>query len=113
MLITDFSRRAGVSARALRHYEAKGLLEPERTSAGYRVYREGDLATVARIRLMIDAGLSTSVIATYLDCVRVGEGTHHLQMCPTLRAELDKVADRLDRDSAQLAETRRALCALG
>ena len=113
MLIAEFARRAGVSARSLRHYEEQGLLAPRRTPAGYREYEEGDLATVARIRLMLQAGLSTAVIGSYLDCVRAGEGTLEVEMCPNLRRELDRVEQRLDRQSEQLKETRRALCALG
>lgn len=113
MLITEFARRAGVSARSLRHYEEQGLLSPHRTPSGYRLYDEGDLVAVERIRLMLEAGLSTAVIAEYLDCVRAGEGVLEVEMCPNLRRELERVEQRLDRQQEQIAETRRALCALG
>lgn len=113
MLIAEFARRAGVSPRSLRHYEDQGLLAPSRTSAGYREYEEGDLVALARIRLMLDAGLSTAVIGQYLDCVSAGRGTLGVEMCPNLRRELDHVAQRLDRQQGRLEETRRALCALG
>ena len=109
MLITEFARRAGVSARSLRHYEEQGLLAPARTQAGYRLFEEADLEIVARIRLMLDAGLSTVVIRQYLDCVRTGSGTHHLQLCPALQAELDQVAERLDTASRRIDATRAAL----
>lgn len=113
MLIAEFARRAGVSPRSLRHYEEQGLLAPSRTSAGYREYEQDDLATVARIRLMLEAGLSTAVIGQYLDCVSAGRGTLEVEMCPNLRRELDRVEQRLDRQRDRLEETRRALCALG
>lgn len=112
MLIADFARRAGVSPRALRHYEEQGLLAPVRTSAGYRQYDESDLPTVERIRLMIEAGLSTRVIGTYLDCVRGGADGHEVEMCPDLRRELERVEQRLDQRSREIERTRRALCAL-
>jgi len=112
VLITEFARRAGVSARSLRHYEEQGLLTPARTATGYRLFEESDLDVVARIRLMLDAGLATVVIRQYLDCVRTGAGTHHLQLCPALRRELEAVAARLEQESRRIDATRAALCAL-
>lgn len=112
MLITEFARRAGVSPRALRHYEEQGLITPGRTAGGYREFEDADLATVERIRLMLEAGLSTRVISGYLDCVRSGADGHEIDMCPDLRRELELVERRLDRQSRRIEETRRALCAL-
>jgi hypothetical protein len=42
--ISEIISRAGLSARAVRFYEAEGLLPPPtRLLSGYRVYTEGDL----------------------------------------------------------------------
>ncbi|MCO5996080.1 MerR family transcriptional regulator [Actinoallomurus rhizosphaericola] len=112
MLISELARLTGVSARALRHYEDRGLLVPARDDNGYRDYSESDVIRVAQIRMMISAGLGTSTIQRYLDCVRTGEHGTHLEMCPGLRAELDAMARRLDAQQAELAERRRRLCAL-
>lgn len=112
MLIGEFARAAGVSPRSLRHYEQTGLLEPRRTSGGYREYAAEDLAAVARIRVMLAAGLGTRAARLYLDCVRDGTDAHHLAMCPDLRAELDRVEARLDREQDRIARTRGALRAL-
>ena len=39
--IGELAKRAGVSVRTLRHYDAIGLLSPrETTQAGYRLYDE-------------------------------------------------------------------------
>ena len=38
-----FAALAGVTPRALRHYDRLGLLKPRRTTAGYRIYTERDL----------------------------------------------------------------------
>ena len=37
-----FAALAGVTPRALRHYDRLGLLKPRRTTAGYRIYTERD-----------------------------------------------------------------------
>ena len=39
MQIGELSARTGASVRMLRYYEEHGLLEPERTESGYRVYQ--------------------------------------------------------------------------
>ncbi|GAC68945.1 MerR family transcriptional regulator [Gordonia soli] len=109
MQITEFADRAGVSPRALRHYEEQGLLAPDRTSSGYRVYADDDLVTVARIRMMIEAGLGTAIIRRYLDCVRSGVDGLEIEMCPELRRELDGLAARLDDEEAGLHRRRKAL----
>ena len=44
-----FAALAGVTPRALRHYDRLGLLKPRRTTAGYRIYTERDLETLEEI----------------------------------------------------------------
>jgi len=39
MLVGELAARTGVSARALRHYDAHALLPVERTANGYRDFR--------------------------------------------------------------------------
>jgi DNA-binding transcriptional MerR regulator len=49
--IGQLAERVGVSAKAIRYYEQLGLLpEPERTSAGYRLYRAAD---AERLRFIV------------------------------------------------------------
>lgn len=46
----EFAKRAGVTIRALHHYDRLGLLKPSgRTGAGYRVYRDRDFARLEQI----------------------------------------------------------------
>lgn len=106
VLIGELAAAAGVSTRALRHYEDRGLLVPGRTANGYRRYGRQDVTHVLQIQLMIGAGLGTSTIRQYLDCARTDERGTFLHMCPDLRAALDEVAGRLDERQAQLDETR-------
>ena len=112
MQISEFARQAGVSARALRHYEDQGLLCPDRDVNGYRQYGEADLLTVARIRIMLGAGLSTATMRQYLDCVLAGHDGLGVEMCPGLRNELESVHSRLNREEARFVSTRAALSAL-
>jgi len=47
--IGEFARLAGVTPRALHHYDQLGLLKPHRSGAGYRVYTEADLERLVQI----------------------------------------------------------------
>ena len=82
MHIGELSRRTEVNAHQLRYYEAQGLLEPDRSAAGYRVYDPSDVVTVKQIRHLLEAGLSTEDIAYLLPCA-FGEAPE-LVGCPEL-----------------------------
>jgi DNA-binding transcriptional MerR regulator len=47
--VRAFAELAGVTVRALHHYDRLGLLKPRRTAAGYRVYTTADLPTLEQI----------------------------------------------------------------
>jgi DNA-binding transcriptional MerR regulator len=51
----------------LRLYEARGLLEPERTDGGTRRYSSDDLDRLRRIGELLDAGLNLAGIAMVMD----------------------------------------------
>jgi MerR family transcriptional regulator, copper efflux regulator len=58
------ARRAGVSARMVRHYEALGLLpHVARTEGGYRQYSAADVHTLRFIKRARDLGFSMAEIA--------------------------------------------------
>ncbi|WP_311134066.1 MerR family transcriptional regulator [Pleomorphomonas sp. JP5] len=107
MQIGELSRRTGVSVRMLRHYEAKGLISPERTASGYRAFTVADVAVVRRIVVLSEAGLTLSSIRALLPCARgalSGEAP-----CPAFRAGVRaKIAD-IDAKMDALAESRRIL----
>ena len=59
---------AGVSVRALHHYDSIGLLAPRtRTDAGYRLYTDGDLLRLQQILIGRELGLSLEQIRRSLD----------------------------------------------
>ncbi|MET7511832.1 MerR family transcriptional regulator [Streptomyces albidoflavus] len=54
--------RFGLAPHVLRHWEAMGLLDPVRDAAGRRRYGADDLARVASILVMKEAGLGLATI---------------------------------------------------
>jgi MerR family transcriptional regulator, thiopeptide resistance regulator len=66
--VSDVAGIAGVSVRALHHYDAIGLLVPSaRTSAGYRLYDDADLLRLQQILIGRELGLSLESIRKNLD----------------------------------------------
>jgi len=57
----------GMGVQTLRLYEARGLLEPERTEGGTRRYSANDLDRLRRIGDLLDAGLNLAGIAMVMD----------------------------------------------
>jgi MerR family transcriptional regulator/heat shock protein HspR len=57
----------GTGAQNLRLYEARGLLEPERTQGGTRRYSANDLDRLRRISDLLEAGLNLAGIGMVLD----------------------------------------------
>ena len=61
------ARRAGISARMVRHYESLGLVKGvARTDSGYRQYTEADVHALHFIRRSRDLGFSMEEIAELL-----------------------------------------------
>ena len=57
----------GMDPQSLRLYEARGLLEPARTSGGTRRYSRDDLDTLLRISQLLASGVNLAGIALVLD----------------------------------------------
>lgn len=108
MRIGELARRTGVSERALRYYEAQGLLTPQRRPSGYRVYGEADVAAVRRIRILLAAGLSTAQIQQILPCI-VDEDGWLTPNCPELVDALRQQRSRIDEAIGELEVTRANL----
>ncbi|AZM51164.1 MerR family transcriptional regulator [Streptomyces sp. WAC 06738] len=114
MRIGELAHRSGVSRRLLRYYEEQGLLHPVRLPNGYREYTDGDVDAVRHIRVLLDAGLRTGVIAGILDCV-AGDGTPYRLTttgCPGVVARLSREHARITADIDRLARSRGLLAGL-
>jgi DNA-binding transcriptional MerR regulator len=57
----------GTGVQNLRAYEARGLLEPERTQGGTRRYSANDLDRLRRIGDLLEAGLNLAGIGMVMD----------------------------------------------
>ncbi|GAA4717616.1 MerR family transcriptional regulator [Phytohabitans rumicis] len=102
MLIGELAERAGTSTRALRYYEAHGLVQPRRSANGYRVYDDAELRVVHEIRARLAAGFVLDDIRPFVACLRAGNASG--EVCPdsvaVLRRKLAQVDDCIDRLSA-------------
>jgi MerR family transcriptional regulator/heat shock protein HspR len=65
--ISVASELVGLGVQNLRLYEARGLLQPERTSGGTRRYSADDLDRLRRIGDLLQAGLNLAGIVMVLD----------------------------------------------
>ena len=64
--IADVAKQTGLTSRALRFYEARGLVRPLRTGSGRRLYGRGELARLNAIVALKQAGFSLTEIARML-----------------------------------------------
>lgn len=96
---------AGVSAKAVRLWEAKGLLPAaERTEAGYRVFTETDLDVLRFVRQAKSLGLHLGEIKEILDLQRDGD-----QPCGRVLALLDAHLAAIDQRLRDLSRLRESL----
>jgi DNA-binding transcriptional MerR regulator len=96
--ISEVVRRTGLSSRALRFYEARGLVKPLRTASGRRIYGPGELERVNQIVALKRAGLTLAQIQ------RLG-GRGPLDLARLVEAQLEAIATR----AAELAEAKALL----
>lgn len=106
--IGQAAKAAGVTARAVRLYESKGLLpEAARSPSGYRELTNDDVETLAFIRRGRSLGLSLDAIAEIVAAAADGAP------CDRTRALLAQRVDEIDRAVADLQALRSAIvCAI-
>ncbi|WP_232663842.1 MerR family transcriptional regulator [Pseudonocardia sp. TRM90224] len=107
MRIGELGRRAGLTTRALRHYEDLGLLTARRRANGYREYDESDLAMVAEIRSLVGLGFTLEETRPFVECLRSGHPTG--SSCPDSRAVHRKKIAEVDAWIARLHDVRDEL----
>ncbi len=99
--ISEVARRTGLSLRALRFYEQRGIVQPLRSEGGRRVYGPGELARLNAAVALKRAGFSLADIATMLSDRTVDLG-------PLIAAQIDAVA----AEAAELAKTHTLLASV-
>lgn len=63
---SEAAKRLGVSAKALRLYEERGLVDPARTPAGWRVYGPADMRRAAEVVALRALGFSLAQVGRVL-----------------------------------------------
>jgi len=105
--ITELCKEFGISLRALRFYEDKGLVAPRRVN-GARVYTRRDRARLALILRAKDIGSPLSEIKRYLDLYGDhGEGraeqlSYVITRTDTAIEELEQKRSQIDATLAEL-----------
>ena len=86
----EFAKHAGVTIRALHHYDRLGMLKPSgRTAAGYRVYSDRDFARLEQIVALKFIGFPLSQIRELLH-------QKDPDLCATLRHQRQILAEKRD-----------------
>jgi DNA-binding transcriptional MerR regulator len=68
--ISVAARMASMEIQNLRVYERRGLVEPDRTPGGTRLYSEADVARLLRIGDLLAQGLNLAGIARVVELER-------------------------------------------
>lgn len=108
--IGEVARRTGVPVSTLRAWERRyGLLDPERTEGGHRLYGQQDLERVRRMQVLLDRGWSASVAAAEIASGNVttlrptepdADAGHDGSPSGDLAARLEKAFHGFDADAA-------------
>jgi DNA-binding transcriptional MerR regulator len=122
MRIGELAEAAGTTTRALRHYEAHGLLESRRAANSYRDYSDSALLRVRNIRQLLAIGFTIGDIRWFLDyldrdlppvfadgggcttAMRIAD-----QRLAQLRERIDALTHLHDQLAARLAPTGQTL----
>src|SRR5437868_2813547 len=89
---SKFATLTGVTAKALRLYEKRGLLKPRRTGAGYRRYSYSDMLRLERVLALKALGLPLKQIAAL-----TRDGAKAPELLSRQRALLAERRQRIDR----------------
>ncbi len=95
MWINEIAAHTGLSKKAIRFYESKGLLQISRSENGYRTYSEADALQLNKIKLLRMAGVSLSDIKLFFDQVITAEELFQKRRCE-IEAETGKNSTQID-----------------
>jgi peroxiredoxin/DNA-binding transcriptional MerR regulator len=107
MRIGQLAQLADVSPKAIRRYEALGLVAPARHPNGYREYDDDAIRLVREIRTLNRLGIPVEETRPFLDCLAAGG--EHVDDCPASLAEYQRAIDDLTAQIAVLTVRRDGL----
>ncbi len=88
---------AGVHPQTLRAYEQKGLVVPQRTQGGTRMYSQADIEKLALISQLTEEGVNLAGVMRIIDLqTRLDDAESELE---DLHARVKRLADRLQEVS--------------
>lgn len=102
--ITDLARRVGITARALRHYQDRGLIRSHRLARNVRAYDLETVAVVETIVALRDVGLPINAIGEILSL-----GSEPLAQAKAARAALEQARTLEERRIARIDRMIEAL----
>lgn len=103
---SEAARRLGVSAKALRLYEQRGLITPLRSASGWRVYGSAEMARATEIATLRALGLSLAEVA---QVVLKGDAQ---SLPPALAAHQASLEGQIGRLTETIEKVRRMRAAL-
>ncbi|WP_375452746.1 MerR family DNA-binding protein [uncultured Devosia sp.] len=103
--IADLAREFGISTRALRFYEAKGLLSPERVGAT-RIFRRRDRARLILILRGKRLGFSLRDISDYLSLYDADRSQQVHLLAGMVEERLASLEGQLEDLQTTIAELR-------
>jgi MerR family transcriptional regulator, thiopeptide resistance regulator len=105
----EFAHLAGVTVRALHHYDRLGLLRPkQRSEAGYRLYGLRDFSRLEQIVVLKFLGIPLKQIGRLLepDAKLAEVMQHQRDMLLSRRLQLDKAIRAIDNAQRSLQSTK-------
>jgi len=106
--VSQVAKMAGVSVRALHHYDQIGLLKPSaRTGAGYRLYGEPELLRLQQILFFKELDMPLNEVRQILDDPgfdQVAALEHHRQLLHRRMERLKRLLKTIDRTIDKLTE---------
>lgn len=113
MSIGEVARRAGMRTSAVRYYETRGLIAPDRRQAGRRVYGTDAVERLALIAFAKDLGFSLDDIRTLLFAFpdATPPGARWSELAGAKLAELNALMQRIETTRAALERIAGCRCA--
>lgn len=88
-VISVAARILGVQTHTLRYYERIGVIEPKRSQGNIRLYSEGDIALLRRVKTLVeDMGINLAGVEVILRL---------MQRMSELQNELEKLESEVKR----------------
>jgi DNA-binding transcriptional MerR regulator len=111
LTVRDAAARLDVTPRTLKYYEELGVVVPQRSVGGYRLYEQADLDKLARVLRMRSLGFSLPVITAMLQqpVEAPAEGGRPRLSNASLKALRETLTEQLGTLDARVAQVRREL----